>query len=205
MWMDEVPSFSEQQIVDCSLVPNFGCMGGDPKHAFSYVREHGLANTSDYPYEDKLGSCRYDTDSMQAFKVEEFKIFSYPLNTDLKKLVCQGSVSTGFFINECIKNYAGGIIKDNEGQCGCSDLQTTNHAVAIVGFGVDGMAKQCKKYWIVKNSWGSEWGEQGFMRVCREDDEMPLGTCSIRSEVVLPISGSFTESGKDGSPTVETN
>ncbi len=111
------------------------------------------------------------------------------MNEDLALLVCQGAVSTGFFINDCIKNYESGILTDFNNECGCSELKTTNHAVAIVGFGVDGLNSVCKKYWLVKNSWGSEWGENGFMRVCREDKEMALGTCSIRSEAVLPVSG----------------
>ena len=111
------------------------------------------------------------------------------MNEDLALLVCQGAVSTGFFINDCIKNYESGILTDFNNECGCSELKTTNHAVAIVGFGVDGLNTVCKKYWLVKNSWGSDWGENGFMRVCREDKEMALGTCSIRSEAVLPVSG----------------
>ena len=62
-----------------------------------------------------------------------------------------------------------------------------------MGFGVDGLGKKCKKYWLVKNSWGSEWGEDGFMKVCREDKEMSLGTCSIRTEAILPIAGKKVE------------
>lgn len=126
---------------------------------------------------------------MKAFELDDFKIFEYPLNQDLAMLVCQGSVSVSFYINDCIKNYESGIITDFNGECGCSELLTTNHAVAIVGFGVDGAAKICQKYWLVKNSWGSEWGEEGFMRVCRDDKAMALGTCSIRQEAILPVGG----------------
>ena len=53
-FMSEVPSYSEQQIVDCTMVPNFGCFGGDPKHAFDYIRSHGLASSEEYPYLDKF-------------------------------------------------------------------------------------------------------------------------------------------------------
>mmetsp|Transcript_31867 Transcript_31867/g.37494 ORF Transcript_31867/g.37494 Transcript_31867/m.37494 type:complete len:94 (+) Transcript_31867:859-1140(+) len=92
-------------------------------------------------------------------------------------------------MNDCIKNYSGGILTDFSGECGCSQQQTTNHAVAIVGFGVDGLNEACKKFWLVKNSWGRDWGEHGFMRICRDDDVLPVGTCSIRSEAVLPWGG----------------
>ena len=131
---------------------------------------------------------------MKAFELEEFKIFEYPLGLDLAKLVCQGAVSSNFFINDCIKNYKSGIITDANGECGCSKTFTSNHAVTIVGFGVDGLARGCKKYWLVKNSWGSDWGEDGFMRVCREDNELSLGTCSIRHEAILPTKGRIVES-----------
>jgi len=130
---------------------------------------------------------------MKAFELDDFKIFEYPLNEDLAMLVCQGAVSVSFYINDCIKNYESGIITDFDDECGCSKLLTTNHAVAIVGFGVDGLSTNCKKYWVVKNSWGVEWGEQGFMRVCREDKQMALGTCSIRQEAILPVGGRTVE------------
>ena len=103
MWPDDVPVYSEQQIVDCSLIPNFGCMGGEPKYAFSYIREHGLAKASVYPYEDALGTCRYVPEMMKSYELDDFKIFEYPLNEDLAKLVCQGTVSVNFYINDCIK------------------------------------------------------------------------------------------------------
>lgn len=194
MWMDEVDQFSEQQVVDCSLIPNFGCMGGEPKNAFYYMREKGVTLSKDYPYIDKMEDCKFDREKdLKAYQVNEFKIFDYPLNKDLQTLVCQGALASEFFINDCIKNYAGGIITDGNGECGCSDLETSNHALAIVGFGKDTMAKGCKKYWLLKNSWGSDWGEQGFMRLCREDDDLPLGTCSIRQSVILPISGQAFE------------
>lgn len=80
---------------------------------------------------------------MKAFQLDAFKVYEYPLNEDLAKLVCQGSVSVSFYINDCIKNYKSGIITDFEDECGCSSLKTSNHAVAIVGFGVDGFGKKC--------------------------------------------------------------
>ena len=64
------------------------------------------------------------------------------------------------------------MITDYDGECGCSSDQRKNHAVTIVGFGQDtsNANARCKKFWLVKNSWGTDWGEKGFMRVCRDDD-----------------------------------
>jgi hypothetical protein len=58
-------------------------------------------------------------------------------NADLERLVCHGVISVSMRINDCIKNYKGGIITDKDGVCGCSKQASTNHAVAIVGFGRD--------------------------------------------------------------------
>jgi cathepsin L len=94
-----------------------------------------------------------------------------------------------FTISDCVKNYSSGIISDAEGECGCSG-QKENHAVTIVGFGQDTtLGNSCKKYWLVKNSWGTSWGERGFMRVCRDDDQIINGTCGIRKEAIIPIKG----------------
>lgn len=49
--------------------------------------------------------------------------------------MCKGAVSVPFYVTECIKSYAGGIITDNNGECGCSENKSFNHAVTIVGFG----------------------------------------------------------------------
>lgn len=96
-------------------------------------------------------------------------------------------MSVAFYINDCIKQYAGGIITDTHNECGCTKPKSTNHAVTIVGFGQDPSNLACKKFWLIKNSWGDDWGEDGFMRVCREDDDTEFGTCSLRSEAILPI------------------
>ena len=109
-------------------------------------------------------------------------------NRDLSRLVCGGVVTVSMRINNCIKNYESGIIDDREGACGCSWPQMTNHAVAIVGFGEDyTIVDGCRKYWLLKNSWGPTWGENGYFRLCREDDQMPYGTCLIRSEPMIAI------------------
>jgi C1A family cysteine protease len=108
-------------------------------------------------------------------------------NEDLMRLSCKGVVSVGIRINNCIKNYQSGILYDGDGSCGCSQPQSTNHAAAIVGFGRDHKNEVCKDYWIVKNSWGPKWGENGFFRLCREDAEMEYGTCNIRMNPMIAL------------------
>lgn len=185
MSSDDVKSLSEQQLLDCNLIPNVGCLGGKAQYAYRYVKENGLALSSAYPYKNKLRACEF-TPEMKAVGMKDFKMFEQVRNDDLKKLTCQGAISTYFYINDCIKNYSGGIITDFEEECDCSG-KGANHAVTIVGFGQDGLNMHCKKYWLVKNSWGQDWGENGYMRVCRDDDQIHNGTCNIREQAIIPI------------------
>lgn len=151
-----------------------------------------------YPYKNKQEECGYNKTTDMLFKIDAFKAYERMNNADLEKLVCQGAVSVSIRINNCIKNYKSGILHDEDGKCGCTFYGGgTNHAVAIVGFGEEPLNKSlsqnsttispCRKFWVVKNSWGTEWGENGFMRVCREDDKMTFGTCNIRSEPMIAL------------------
>ena len=98
------------------------------------MKENGITLSENYPYIDKLKPCSYD-ESTKAYQLDDFKIFSNVLNKDMRKLVCQGAVSVNFFMNDCIKQYASGVLTDNNDECGCSKDLAINHAVTIVGFG----------------------------------------------------------------------
>jgi hypothetical protein len=74
---------------------------------------------------------------MRAVGISDFKVFMQVRNEDMKHLLCQGAVSVPFYINDCIKNYSGGIITDTFNECGCTERETFNHAVTVVGFGQD--------------------------------------------------------------------
>ena len=109
------------------------------------------------------------------------------LRRDLWKLVCSNPVAVSIRINDCIKQYSSGVITDFDNECGCTSNPYTNHAVTIVGYGRDYDVPHCEHYWLVKNSWGEGWGENGYMRVCADDDMFELGTCNIRTKPIIPI------------------
>ena len=71
----------------------------------------------------------------------------------------------------------------------CSDPKyEVNHGVVIVGYGRASDAEGCQEYWVVQNSWGSHWGEDGFFRLCADAaDSMPFGTCHINEFAAWPL------------------
>lgn len=72
---DEVLSLSEQQLLDCDLIPNMACMGGEAMYAYRYVKANGLATSEDYPYMNKLRTCVYEPEIMLAATISDYKIF----------------------------------------------------------------------------------------------------------------------------------
>lgn len=83
--------------------------------------------------------------------------------------------------------YKSGVIHWNE--CSCTDPKRyeVNHAVTVVGYGTSSRP-DCDEYWVVKNSWGAEWGEEGFFKLCADMTEKnsPFGACQINSYVMWP-------------------
>jgi len=122
-----------------------------------------------------------------AFKNAQIDTYYNIENWRLKYLTCIQPITVYVWANKCVEFYEKGVIYDGDNRCGCSNLLFyTNHCVSIIGFGQDDSSPICKKYWLVKNSWGTSWGEDGFARICREDDDLPLGTCQIKEFAVRP-------------------
>ena len=90
--------------------------------------------------------------------------------------------------------YASGVLTDTTygfSSNGTANAMTdTDHAVTLVGYSVNNQTKGCNGYWIVKNSWSTDWGEYGFFRVCMTNDKtFPMGVYNILSCVALPDVG----------------
>lgn len=88
----------------------------------------------------------------------------------------------------CLMSYSHGIIKESD--CPCSNpKKLVNHAVTMVGYGKSDPLhdrEDCKDYWIIKNSWGVDWGEDGLFRLCADfegSNVTPVGTCQVNSYV----------------------
>ncbi|CAH1391940.1 unnamed protein product [Nezara viridula] len=171
-------SLSEQQLVDCSDgYGNGGCDGGFMDSSFNYLKDvEGLESENSYPYEAKNNTCRYNKDKV----VPGTKVKAYydikELDDDalLAAVATVGPISVGVTAaNDGFLYYEKGIF-DGE-SCG-GDI---THAILLVGYG----SENGEDYWLVKNSWGLDWGEDGYMKMTRSIKNV----CEISSMASYPI------------------
>ncbi|KAL6205672.1 hypothetical protein ACLB2K_022926 [Fragaria x ananassa] len=166
----ELISLSEQQLVDCSSQNN-GCGGGSLKLAYDYVEQNGLAREESYPYEGTdTGTCNTDMESERAAKITSYaQVTSRDENDLLKAVAMQPAVSIRIAAYGLdFQQYSTGVFSGDYG----TDL---NHDITAIGYGTteDGI-----DYWLMKNSWGTQWGESGFMKILRNSDA-PEGMCGL--------------------------
>jgi len=161
---------SEQQLVDCDKVDS-GCNGGLMENAFKYVAEHGLALASDYRYTGKSGSCKQDH-TKAAIYVKGHHFAPDHDEENIKKMLVETGPLAIAINADKLQFYEGGIIDDDANDC---DPQGLNHGVAIVGYGTE----NGQDYWIIRNSWGTNWGEKGYVRFA-----LGKGVCGVNSYVI---------------------
>lgn len=161
-------SLSEQQFVDCphGFPPTLGCKGGSMSAGFGYAHNAALCTEASYPYEAKDGSCRTSgcTIGLAKGKVSGYKGLApisriIPASENaMMSAVAQQPVSIALEADKDIfQHYKSGVLS---GSCGSS----LDHGVLVVGYGTDSSAGD---YWKVKNSWGSTYGESGYVRLAR--------------------------------------
>lgn len=169
-------NLSEQQLVDCSS-HNRGCEGGSTTIAFNYIIENGISLGKDYPYTAKDGECHMEDDLKSNVTVYGY---AYVMGDEeeLKRAVNEfGPIQVVINASPMTFHfYSEGIFHDPA----CDD-DDTNHAVLIVGYGTDNKTKT--DFWIVKNSWSKQWGENGYVRMARNVNS----TCGILANPVYPL------------------
>jgi cathepsin F len=168
--------FSEQQLVDCDKVDQ-GCNGGLMEDAFKYVEgAHGIMQASDYSYSGKQGSCKYE-ESKALAKVTGYKFAGTEDENQIKQILYENGPLAIAINATPLQFYFGGVF--NPWFNWMCNPKSINHGVLLVGYGVSGS----KAYWIVKNSWGSGWGEKGFFRIIAGKGACGLNTYVITAEV----------------------
>jgi len=163
-------SMSEQQLVDCST-ENGGCQGGDMGLAFDFAKTVNVATEASYPYKGTDGTCK----SSFATAIPQGGVTGYKSvqqsTAGLQSALATGPVSVAIEADQLsFQLYKGGILKNGLLKCGT----TLDHGVLAVGYG-DGFFK-------VKNSWGSSWGESGYLKISSEGN-----TCGIHSDATQPV------------------
>jgi cathepsin H len=169
---------SEQQLVDCAgEFNNFGCGGGLPSQAFEYIRYNGGIDTEDsYPYNAKDSQCRFHKNTIGA-QVWDVVNITEGAETQLKHAVAtMRPVSVAFEVVHDFRLYNGGVYTSLNCHTG---PQTVNHAVLAVGYGED---ENGVPYWIIKNSWGADWGMNGYFNM-----EMGKNMCGVATCASYPV------------------
>ncbi|XP_047531283.1 cathepsin L-like isoform X3 [Vanessa atalanta] len=171
-------SLSEQNLIDCSFAyGNLGCNGGLMPYAYTYIHENGGIDTEEsYPYEECVKTCRFDPVNVGA-EVVGFMDLPEGDEEILKQAVANvGPVSVAIDASRVsFQLYSSGVYHDE--QCSSSNL---SHGVLVVGYGTD---EEGGDYWLVKNSWGSSWGENGYIKMARNRGN----NCGIASFGSYPL------------------
>jgi cathepsin L len=170
----QLVSLSEQQLLDCTTGRNNGCRGGVMNYAFQYIANNGGITTEDaYPYVHAQGTC--DSGGMQpAATISGYQ--RVPANDEdaLALAVANQPVSVGIDgESRSFHLYGGGIMTADA--CGTH----LTHAVTVVGYGVQ---QDGTSYWLLKNSWGENWGEGGYMKL-----ERGTGVCGVALMASYPV------------------
>ena len=194
-------SFSEEMIVQCADdgVNLLGCDGGNADSVFGWIESHGLASESAYPYTSSqtatysyAGACDTAKESSPVVELTGFQDVTANDEIALKAAVAQQPVAVAIDASgNDFQSYASGVYDSTT----CTTQ--TDHAVLIVGYGTDPTGGD---YWKVKNSWGTSWGEAGYIRMKRG-----VNMCGIATEASYPTgvgpyspsppSSSYTYSG----------
>ena len=176
-------SLSEQQLVDCAKNGNMGCQGGSMDLAFEYLEKHAVCKETSYPYLAKQGSCHESNCSVAVPQgsIVGFKDVS-PQDMDaLMQAVAKQPVSVAIEADQmAFQLYKGGILSQ---ECGAK----LDHGVLLVGYGTENGVD----YWKVKNSWGADWGENGYIRLKRGVPKD--GECGIKDQPSYPVVKASTE------------
>lgn len=192
---------SKQEMVDCTLSTydkdyrNNGCTGGYPTDAFLYAMKHGVFEEKDYPYkalknetcytakliaessssssdgtssDEEESSFSQETHKQYFIKQYHRLVYQVPDREMITVIKTIGPVAVNLYAHhDAFKNYKSGIMRDL-----FPNATKITHAIALVGWGTD--KEEGVDYWIIRNSWGTTWGEEGYGRVERHNNLMGI-------------------------------
>jgi C1A family cysteine protease len=150
---------SEQELVSCCYFCGGGCGGGDSRSALEYAASTGIVNESCFPYAALDLTCNVCSNPERT-KIRSFeRIFNGSPTLIKRLLIDHGPVIGSMYWSDTYSYWEGDVLR-------CAKVYDTNHGILIVGYNDTG------EYWIVKNSWGADWGDGGFFK-------LGYGECNI--------------------------
>ena len=176
----ELQSVSEQELVDCDTEQDKGCQGGLMDFAYKFIIDNGGIDTeADYPYTAVQGLCDdFKKQRRHVVTIDGFEDVPQKDEASLKKATAHQPVAVAVEADQkSFQLYMGGVYDDDD--CGTQ----LDHGVLLVGYGREPGQGE---YWIVKNSWGTEWGDQGYIRL-RANTKEPEGMCGIAMVPSYPL------------------
>jgi len=157
---------------------HMNCHGGTSAKAYQYVHEYGLPDTTCSPYEahtekcdefHKCYNCVHNTTCYAIQDYTSYKLKEYGMVSGEHQMMAEiyrrGPITCKTAVSDEMMDYAGGIMRDYTGE------MRIRHAVEVVGFGV---TTNGTKYWVARNSWGTYWGENGFYRLVRGENQLNM-------------------------------
>jgi len=172
---------SEQELVDCATGLSYGshgCNGGQMEGAFKFVIENGQCSNSEYPYTSGTtktgGTCKKCSAVAQINTCYDVKPND---QISLKGAVAQQPVAVAISADtKLFQSYSSGVITSS------SCYTSLDHGVLVVGYGTE----NGQDYWLVKNSWSSSWGENGYVKIARSSSNNDPGICGIAMDPSFP-------------------
>mmetsp|Transcript_83333 Transcript_83333/g.222841 ORF Transcript_83333/g.222841 Transcript_83333/m.222841 type:complete len:373 (+) Transcript_83333:89-1207(+) len=148
-----------------------GCRGAVAQLAYNWTQQNGVIMEADYAYSDQDGVCVSEHTPKRG-KITGYKQLPANQGEPLKEALAQtGPVTVSVAVPSSFRSYSSGVLTCGD-SAGTEDWKIS-HAVLAVGYGSD---PTYGPYWLLKNSWGARWGEEGYLRVARQDGSEPCGT-----------------------------
>ncbi|KAJ8984231.1 hypothetical protein NQ317_007463 [Molorchus minor] len=159
----QLEQISVQNLLDCSKEnDNGGCNGGLVEPAFDYIQDNGINRAANYEFVAKNGECKHAKAENAANCTGYVRVPQGDEKSLAKALAQKGPISVALHVVPRFQLYSDGVFYDPDCKNSPGDL---NHAVLLVGYGKE---PNGQKYWLVKNSYGADWGKEGYVKIAKD-------------------------------------